>query len=710
MSRFLARSCFRKGIKEEAMKMKGYTSYIRLKHFLFVMTAPLLLGSLPLHAQRWMEHLGRGVVAVRVTNAQAFISWRILGTEPTNVAFNLYRKTGTAAAVKLNNTPITAGTNWQDNGANFTQNNSYYVKVVTNGVEAEASASSTIKANTAVLYYPMLTLPLKSVTSNAADFDVHLVWVGDLDGDGEYDFVVDRIPQIADQAARVDAYKRDGTFLWRMDMGPQGINLNNIEGGPTAISNGHWDGLTVYDVDNDGKAEVIIKTAKDLVFGDGSKMAASNTTDQFVAVCDGMTGKLRASIKMPTDFAADGALQSHFGIAYLDGINPSIIVKSKNRVGSGSFNHVMTAYDFKNNVLTEKWKFKRGNTGSDFHQIRTLDVDGDGKDDICDGTYVIDENGKMLYNIAGAVHGDRFHITDMDPDRPGLEGFAIQQDNPSKLATYYYDAKTGNVLRNYFTPEVQDMARGTVADLDASHRGYEYWSFNGVYTAQTTAKVIEDANAPWPNFRVWWDGDLLSENLNETKVDKWGGGRLLTAYKNGAVEETRGAPTFYGDIIGDWREEIVYEKSDHTELQIFTTSFPSTVRLYTLAHNPAYRNCFTYKGYLQSNQVDYYLGDGMATPPKPNIKLVNNGTVTGLEETGMEEANSLLLYPNPSNQAFHLQLTSLSEVKVYDMQGALVDNLGQVNSVEFGEKYLAGVYIVEVKTGSGSSIHRIVKN
>lgn len=583
-------------------------------------------------AQRWMENLGRGVIAFRTSNTQAFISWRILGTEPNDISFNLYRKTGSAAAVKLNSTPITGGTNWQDNGADFTKDNSYYVTAIVKGVEQKASASSLIKASTAVQTYPYLGIPLKAISSTATDYAVNFVWVGDLDGDGEYDFVVDRIPTVVGLSPKVEAYKRDGTFLWRMDAGPLGIDLNNIEGGATAISNGHWDGLTVYDLDNDGKAEVIIKTAKDFIFGDGSKMSSSDVTSQYVVVCNGMTGKPAANIKMPTDYVADGPLQSHFGIAYLDGINPSIIVKSKNRHNSDYFNHVMAAYDFKNGVLSQKWKFKRETVGADFHQIRTIDVDQDGKDDVCDGSFVVDENGKMLYNISIANHGDRFHITDMDPDRPGLEGFAIQQDNPTKLGTYYYDAKNGNVIRTYYTPEVADMARGNVGDYDANHKGFEYWSFNGMYTAQSTTKVVEDADVPWPNFRIWWNGDVLSDFLNETKIDSWVGGRLLTAYKMGAIEAERGAPMFYGDIMGDWREEVIYENSARTELQIFSTPIPSSVRLYTLAHNPAYRNCFTYKGYLQSNHVDYYLGDGMKTPPIPNIKLIGSDKCTSTIE------------------------------------------------------------------------------
>src|SRR5439155_28008 len=134
-------------------------------------------------------------------------------------------------------------------------------------------------------------------------------------------------------------------------------------------------------------------------------------------------------------------------------------------------------------------------------------------------------------------------------------------------------------------------------------------------------------NRPWPNFRVWWDGDTLSENLNNTVIDKWNPAtqstsRVTTLYHYGSpTAAPREAPVFYGDIIGDWREEVIFENSDHLALDIYTTQISSSTRLYTLAQNPEYRNCMTVKGYLQSNMVDYYLGDGMSAPPAPDIQM-----------------------------------------------------------------------------------------
>jgi hypothetical protein len=575
-----------------------------------------------------MENLGRGVVAVNQGGGRVFLSWRLLGTEPWDAGFNVYRATGSTAPVRLNASPLTAGTNYQDSGVSSSQPISYTVRAVVGGVEQGASAAFTLPANAPARGY--LSIPLR----NIGDFYVHFVWVGDLDGDGEYDYVVDRLPNGAGQSPRVEAYSRTGTFLWGVDLGPNGTNLDNIEGGPAAISNGHWDGVTVYDLDSDGRAEVILKTANRTILGNGATVQAPNDNQQFLSILDGMSGAERGRILLPQDYAADGPLQAHLGIGYFDGRNPSVVVKAKNRIGSGAFNLVMAAYDFRGSAVTQRWKWLRGNQNApDFHQIRILDVDRDGRDDVFDGGYVIDENGALLYSLGarGVNHGDRFHVGDLDPDRPGLEGFAIQQDNPSGLHYFYFDAATGAVIRSYTGP-VEDLARGTAGDIDPRHRGYEYWSFHGLHTVQNTSTtaLVADPNTPWPNFRIWWDGDTLSESLNQNWVGKWNHlsparslQRQLSAGGDGASYSFRDAAQLYGDILGDWREEVVFEHSDHSQLMIYTTTLPSSTRLYTLPHNPEYRNCLTVKGYLQSHMVDYYLGDGMATPPRPNIQLVS---------------------------------------------------------------------------------------
>ncbi|MGC4087680.1 MAG: hypothetical protein QM756_07245 [Polyangiaceae bacterium] len=568
---------------------------------------------------RYMECLDRGVVAV--TSAKgAFVSWRLFGTDPADISFNLYRQLGTAAATRVCTCAAGAGTWCTDTSP--TAGATYFVRAVQSGVEGAASGSATL------LPQDYLRIPLRAASTDAF---VHLAWVGDLDGDGEYDFVVDRISA---QAPVVDAYTRGGKFLFRLDTGPLGADQDNIEGGATTISNGHWDGLTVYDFDGDGRAEIAIKTANGFVFGNGTKLSHTNDQDQFVSIVSGTTGAELARAPLPGDFKADGPLQCHFGVGYFDGVRPSVVTKCKNRIGSGAFQLVATTYDFKGTTLTQRWKYIRSGNGSDYHQIRVQDVDGDGKDELCDGGYVIDDNGKLLYSLgdAGVVHGDRFHITDMDPARPGLEGWGIQQDNANGLETYFYDAKTGQVLRKYNAPTAPgaDMGRGTVADLFPDQPGYEYWSFNGMYSASSGSLVVAETseNVPWPNFLMQWDGDVGSELLDNNKVGDWDlNARSRNTYSwrrsfEGLVQ-ARGAIPFYGDVFGDWREEALLETGDHAELRIYTTTYETDTRLYTFAHNPAYRNHLAVHGYKQSHLVDYFLGFGMATPPTPKIRLVN---------------------------------------------------------------------------------------
>ena len=82
------------------------------------------------YAQRAMEWLDRGVVAVRNTDGSVFVSWRLLGTEPDNISFNLYRSKGSGKLQKLNLKPITGATNFIDSDKDTTQPRSYIVKAI----------------------------------------------------------------------------------------------------------------------------------------------------------------------------------------------------------------------------------------------------------------------------------------------------------------------------------------------------------------------------------------------------------------------------------------------------------------------------------------------------------------------------------------------------------------------------------------------------
>ena len=613
---------------------------------IFVLTAIFLGPITSLFAQRQMEKLGRGVVALHSATSQAYIGWRLLATDPTDVGFNLYRSANGAGGVKLNSFPLTNTTDFVDLTVNLTVSNAWYVAAVTNGVEASPSPAAGLAANSPVRQY--LSWPLAPVTGGAnPPYDVKFCWVGDLDGDGEYDYVVDRLSLTGGVKQYLQAYKRDGTLLWQLDCGYNSTNQYNIEPGASAISIGHGDCVTVYDLDGDGKAEVCIRTARGVILPNGTTITGPDDTTQYLSILDGMTGNELARATITNMWPGDGPMNSHFGIMYADGIHPSLLIRCENRNAAQNFQRESMAYDFRNGQLTRRW-FQTPAAGANQswgHQIRIMDVNHDGIDDSIDvGSVLNGVNGQPLFDTE-LVHGDRFHLTDIDPDRPGLEMFSIQQLNPTLLATALIDMGTGSIIKKWYSPVITDVGRGTVLDLDPSRRGLEFYSTQpGIFDCKGNQIF---ANSIWPPEALWWDADLGRElydgagagaiNPIITKYNPGSGNvdRLFTMYNDGGVGGSYtihnaygGRAAFWGDILGDWREEVVITANDYSELRVYTTKLAATNRLYCLMQNPAYRDQSTCKGYYQASYVDYFLGNQMPPPPPPPVsdaKLVWHG-------------------------------------------------------------------------------------
>jgi fibronectin-binding autotransporter adhesin len=609
------------------------------------LVASLCLGTA--HAQRQMERLGRGLVAMRSSSTQIYVGWRLLGNDPRDIAFNLYRSANGAAAVKVNASPLTATTDYVDTPASLsTTAYTYSVKPVIGGVEVPDTWANALSAPYALLINPptrqYVPVPIQATPDGA--LDVKFVWVGDLDGDGEYDFVIDR--QSAEGFRQfLEAYKRDGTFLWRIDLGPNSYYKYNIEPGSSAISIGHGDNVTVYDMDGDGKAEVLLRTANGVVLGNGSTVSggASNNV-QFLSVLNGMTGAELARATVPNPRLADGPMNGHMGILYLDGQRPSVVWAAKNRDSTEAFHGVVTAWDWRNNSLTQRWSWVDDGAlhAPEGHQIRIADVDNDGKDEFVDIGYVLDDNGTQLFNIPEIVHGDRFHLTDIDPDRPGLENYIIQQNNGTGLATAIYNAGTGGIIKKWYAGGVVDVGRGVAGDFDPAVKGCEFFSTQGgIFDCK--GNTLNYANKPFPPEAIWWDGDLVREfvstigsSATSPGIDKFNtangsSSRVISLYSDPAAPNSPynnyiaygGRPQFWGDILGDWREELLCVASDNSELRIYSVRSADTAkisngagfRIPTLMHNPQYRCQATTKGYVQASYVDYYLGTGMTAPP-----------------------------------------------------------------------------------------------
>jgi rhamnogalacturonan endolyase len=209
-------------------------------------------------AERQMEGLGRGVVAILREDGKVFVGWRLLGTDPEGLAFNLYRSAGGGAPVKLNREPLSGPTSFLDVEAKVDQSNAYFVRPVLAGEEGAASAPFSLKAHSPPR--PYLSLSLRTPEG----YQPNDASAGDLDGDGEYEIVLHQVSRGRDNSQSgmtgepiLEAYRLDGAFLWRINLG------KNIREGA------HYTQFMVYDLDGDGRAEVATKTADGTVDGQG---------------------------------------------------------------------------------------------------------------------------------------------------------------------------------------------------------------------------------------------------------------------------------------------------------------------------------------------------------------------------------------------------------------------------------------------------------
>ena len=581
---------------------------------------------------RHVEKLGRGVVALHHGEGKVFVSWRLLGTDPEAVAFNVYRKTGDAEAVKLTNEPLTKGTCFEDKGVEFAKPVQYTVRTVIDGKEGEASRAWTLPANAPA--QPYISVPLKTLPGHTPNDAT----VADLDGDGEYEIILKQEQRPRDNSqkgatgeTKLEAYKMDGTLRWRINLG------KNIREGA------HYTQFLVYDFDGDGKAEVMCKTADGTVDGGGTvignKDADHRNADgyvldgpEYLTVFDGMTGKALATVdyvpargKVSDWGDAYGNRVDRFlaGVAYLDGSRPSAVFCR------GCYTRtVLAAWDWRAGKLSQRWVFDsneagRAYTGQGDHSLSVADVDGDGKDDIIYGAMTVGSDGKGLYST-GLGHSDALHVSDFDPDRPGLEVFNIHEKKPD-CGVSFRDAKTGKVI---WSKPSTDVGRGLAANIDPRHKGAQFWAsgpgLDGLYNVK--GEKVSDRKPRSCNFAIWWDGDPLRELLNGNTVSKWNWERgtettLLTATGCSSNNGTKSAPALSADIFGDWREEVMLRTSDNKELRIYTTPIPTDMRLCTLMHDPQYRVAIAWQnvGYNQPPHPSFYLGEGMKMPPRPNI-------------------------------------------------------------------------------------------
>lgn len=653
------------------------------------------------------EKLNRGVVALKQTDGKVFISWRILSSDKKGEAFDIFRN-----GQKLNTQPLTSG------GAFYVDENPLASEATYEIKGGNLNGKYTLKADAPIGYIPIKTnKPADGTTPDGRRFtySANDCSVGDVDGDGQYEIFVKWDPSNAHDNAHdgftgstiFDCYRLTGEHLWRIDMGP------NIRSGA------HYVPFIVYDLDGDGCAELMVKTAdgtvdgKGNVIGDATKdwregaaeakknfeknkeqikqeeanrakmreewaklrkemeelrkqgkqpdeqmmqrmrrMRGSGNRGpakagrilsgpEYMTVFNGRTGEAMATVDYIPERGELRAWGDDRGnrserylaaVGYFDGKRASAVFCR------GYYTRtVLAAWDWDGKKLTNKWTFDSNNkkwnsyAGQGNHNLRVGDVDGDGCDEIIYGSCAIDNDGTGLYNTRMG-HGDAMHLTAFDPATNKLQVWDCHENR--RDGSTFRDAATGEVI--FQLKSKIDVGRCMAADIDPTNPGVEMWSSDSKGIRNIKGEVVVPKNQQSgnegdgngddtalyirgvrvsTNFAIWWDGDLLRELLDAARVSKynWNTGMsdMVTRFEGCQWNNgSKSNPCLSGDIIGDWREDVLTRTQDSKELRLYVSPIPTDYRINCLMEDIPYRLSVATEnvGYNQPPQAGFYIG------------------------------------------------------------------------------------------------------
>lgn len=586
----------------------------------------LLVGSIFAFSQPYSgEKLSRGLIGIP-TEEGMYFSWRMTLEDAAGLQFDLYRSSGGGAEVKLNKEPIDRTSDFLDRTVDYTVDNRWTLKATT-GEVATWTRLKGEKRN------PYLSIPVckpedGEIAGESFTYTANDCSVGDLDGDGEYEIILKWSPSNSKRPPQrgftgntyLDAYKMDGRRLWRIDLGP------NVRSGAATTN------FLVFDFDGDGCAEICCKTGDGTVDGLGHRIGDAQadwrTWDkkspmygkivngpEYLTVFEGRTGKeLDSKEYIPTRYPLDGwggvggncgndntgGRSDRFtaGVAFLDGKTPSPIM-----VRGWYGRTVVAAWTFTNGALKHTWTFDsaapgwEAYSGMGNHSVTVADFDGDGCDEICVGAMTVDHDGKGLFTT-GLRHGDALHAGRFIPSRQGMQVFGVHENEGDNEivkrtpAVAMFDGATGEII--WQDGLGQDAGRGVAADIDPRYDGAECWCNIGGLRRGDTGEIISNRKPDSCNFTIYWDADPLAELLDHVSISKWNWNAestdlLLKAEGVVSNNGTKGNPCLSGDILGDWREEVIWPSEDQTELRIYSTTIPAVDRRATWMNDRQYR-------------------------------------------------------------------------------------------------------------------------
>jgi len=531
------------------------------------------------------ESLDRGVIARPLGEGKVYVGWRLLASDPEDVAFTVYREVKGETPVRLSKKPIRDATNFVDGSAPSEKSCVWSIVPITAEGEGTAAKSPPIEPGDEPR--PYLSIELDG------DHTFQKVGIADLDGDSVLDFVIKQPNSNIDpyvkywkaspDTYKLEAYRSDGTFLWRYDLG-------------WAIERGIWySPYVVYDLDGDGRAEVAVKTGEGDPRGEDGRVQSG---PEYLTLLDGCSGKPIARIDWPsrelfedTRRPYNYASRNQIGVAYLDGKTPHLIVER------GTYNVIVViAYRLVDGKLEKIWQWDNCKLGREYqgqgaHWMHAADVDDDGRQEVVIGSAVIDDDGTALWTT-GLGHPDHCYLGDIAPDRPGLEiYYGMETRQKERNGMCLVDAATGRILWGHegYTRHVH--SRGMCSDIDAKHPGWECYSadtdeqkkYAWSRLRSCKGEVISEENiGGFGALTVHWDADPERELLLGSRIVNYEelGDKSLGPRIEGRVVAVV-------DLLGDWREEIIATVPG--EMRIYITTIPARTRRTCLMQDPIYR-------------------------------------------------------------------------------------------------------------------------
>ena len=685
-------------------------------------------------------------------NNKVLLTWRMLPGDTEDTAFDLWRKMGeTGKWSRLNGvfkaTPIKA-TNYQHSPLSTITGDIYYRLTYSGQSNCDEYLSEYVMSQAqAKAKVPYIEIPLQS-TDDCSDYPDAIKYqtndcsVGDLDGDGQMEIVVKRLLTVYDSDGNItgssegaantdtrarhiviwDAYKLDGTMLWRVKSGP-----NIITGNSSSVMLG--------DLDGDGCAEFVLKTGEGTVFGDGTEIGDTDNdgiTDyrqnwngghytgdfankyggpEYFSVVDGQTGRelARANFiargpegQTPAQWVANWSANSQswgdnywkranslrMGLASFKGQGLQIFL------GRGVYARtVVEGWEYMPGTpdsqwglegsLSRMWKFDSATSGGHWswvdgvwtrdkapnkdgkansayagqgnHAFNVADLDGDGRDEVMYGSCAFDDDGTGLWTT-GLGHGDANHVGVFQKDYEGLQVYHCLEGGKTEVALH--DAKTGAVIWDIVAATEGDQGRCMVADVNPNSPGCEFWKYGNELYNQNGSPLMNSAGTARAeesscNAGIWFDGYLNRQMIDGGIINSYAHGRTFTIYRYdmGFNNSTKSNPGWYGDMLGDWREEVILpDQTKLKNIKVFSTWYPTDHRIpwFMTDHTYYMQAIHENVGYNQPTNVGYYLGSDYASDAEiwaaaeKADEAIRNYIPTGIDATlvNSEKVNS----------------------------------------------------------------------